>query len=162
MKRIIIHWTGGTGQPNNTDYEHYHFIINKDGFMISGKYLPEDNENCKDKKYAHHTGQGNTGSIGIAVCGMKGFNEKTKQTNYPLTKVQCEKLFFETSRLCQKYQIPITPETVLTHYEFNLKHQIETGKIDIICLPPYPNISKQQIGDFIRSKVLWYLQKLNN
>ena len=158
MKRIIIHWTGGTNQPNRTDYEHYHFIINKDGFMIEGKYAPEDNENCKDCKYAHHTGNGNTGSIGIAVCGMAGFDEKNKHTIYPLTQIQCERLFCEVAKLCEKYSIPITPETVLTHYEFNAQHNIKTGKIDIIYLHPYPNLKKKDIGNFIRNKILWYSQ----
>lgn len=162
MKRIIIHWTAGTNQPNNTDFEHYHFIINKDGFMIEGKYTPQDNECCYDGKYAKHTGYGNTNSIGIAVCGMMGFDEKKKQTKYPLTQIQCEKLFFETARLCKKYNIPITPETVLTHYEFNQKHNIHTGKIDIIYLPPYPNVKKHEVGDYIRNKVAWYFKKLPN
>ncbi len=91
---------------------------------------------------------------------MKDFDEKKRQTNYPLTKIQCEKLFFETARLCYKYKIPITPETVLTHYEFNKRHHITTGKIDIIYLPPYPNIEKEKVGDFIRNKVEWYYKKL--
>ena len=160
MKRIVIHWTAGTGQPNSTDYEHYHFIINKDGIMIAGKYAPEDNEDCTDGKYAQHTGKGNTGSIGIAVAGMLGFDEKRKQTNYPLTQIQCERLFFETARLCQRYKIPITPDTVLTHYEFNQKHNIKTGKIDIIYLPPYPNVQKHEVGDYIRNKVTWYFKRL--
>lgn len=124
--------------------------------MIAGKYTREDNENCKDGKYAKHTGCGNTGSIGIAVCGMAGFDEKKKQTLYPLTQVQCEKLFFECARLCNKYNIPITPDTVLTHYEFNQKNNIKTGKIDIIYLPPYPNIKRDNVGNFIRNKVNWY------
>lgn len=129
--------------------------------MILGKYKPEDNLNCQDGKYAHHTGQGNTGSIGISMCGMAGFNEKTKYTKYPLTKVQCEKMFYECAKLAKKYSIPITEDTVLTHYEFNKKHNIKTGKIDIVYLPPYPNVQRDKIGDFIRSKILWYHSKLS-
>ena len=72
MKRIIIHWTAGTYQPNNTDFEHYHYLVNGDGMVINGKFKPEDNLNCNDGKYAAHTGGGNTGSIGIAMCGMSG------------------------------------------------------------------------------------------
>lgn len=156
MDRIIIHWTGGTNQPSNADYEHYHYIINKDGIMIEGKYTPEDNIDCTDKKYAQHTKLGNTGSIGIAVCGMKDY----PNTKYPLTQIQCEKLFFECARLCKKYNIPVTPDTVLTHYEFNKKHNIKTGKIDIIYLPPYSNIKHDDVGNFIRNKILWYYKRL--
>jgi N-acetyl-anhydromuramyl-L-alanine amidase AmpD len=158
LYRIIIHWTAGTNQPNNTDFEHYHFLINGDGILFNGKYTPKDNINCNDGKYAQHTGHGNTGSIGIAVCGMYGFNEKTLKTRYPLRQIQCEKLFFECARLCKKYNIPV--ENVTTHYEFNLKHEIKTGKIDIVYLPPYPHIKKENIADFIRNKILWYYKRI--
>lgn len=158
MKRIIIHWTAGTYQPNYHEYQCYHYLINGDGVLFKGKYTPEDNENCYDGKYAQHTGGGNTGSIGIAVCAMAGFENSVKVGKYPITPAQCEKLFFEVARLCKKYNIPITPDTVMTHYEFGLKHPDtkSKGKIDIIYLPPYPKETKETIGDFIRGKVRWY------
>lgn len=156
--RIIIHWTAGTNQPNNTDFEHYHYLINGDGVLFNGKYVPEDNINCNDGKYAQHTGHGNTGSIGISVCGMKDFSEKTLKTKYPLTQVQCEKLFFECARLAKKYSIEL--KDIMTHYEFNQRNGIKTGKIDIIYLPPYPQIRKENVGDFIRNKILWYYKRI--
>lgn len=160
MKRIIIHWTAGTLQPNNVDYQHYHYLINGDGLVIKGKYRPEDNLNCNDGIYAQHCGGGNTGSIGIAVCGMLGYKNRQQAGNYLLTKIQCEKLFSEVANLCKKYNIKITPDTVLTHYEFGKKHPntSSAGKIDIIYLPPYPLVDN--VGDFIRSKVLWYYKKM--
>ncbi len=162
MKRIIIHWTAGTGQPNKTDLEHYHFLVNKDGIIIKGNYIPEDNENCQDGKYAQHTGKGNTGSIGISMCGMCGFSEtRFNSTKYPLTTVQCEACWLKVAQLCVQYNIPITPTTVLTHYEFNKQNNIKTGKIDIIYLPPYPYVKKENIGDFIRNKILWYFKRLS-
>ena len=50
----------------------------------------------------------------------------------------------------------------MTHYEFGLKNPKTTsaGKIDIVYLPPYPQIKKQDIGNFIRNKVEWYSKKL--
>lgn len=161
LKRIIIHWTAGTGQPNKLEYQHYHYLINKDGIVVEGKYKPQDNENCYDGKYAQHTGGGNTGSIGVAVCGMLGFTNRDNVGNYPLTQIQCEKLFEEIARLSKKYNIPITPDTVMTHYEFGQKHRNTSsfGKIDITFLPPYPWVSQQDVGKFIRSKAKWYLQK---
>lgn len=161
MKRIIIHWTAGRLEPNQYEYEHYHFLINGNGLVIEGKYKPEDNENCNDGKYAQHCGGGNTGSIGIAVCGMFGYYNRNRAGNYQLTKVQVEKLFDEVARLCKKYSIPVTPDTVLTHYEFGQMHKNTTsyGKIDITYLPPYSWISKEDVGSFIRSKVRWYLSK---
>ena len=68
MKRIILHWTAGANEPNNTDYQHYHYLVNGNGVVVKGKYNPEDNLNCNDGKYAQHTGGGNTGSIGVAMC----------------------------------------------------------------------------------------------
>lgn len=160
MKRIIIHWTAGTNQPNYTDLQHYHFLINGDGVVIKGKYEPEDNLNCSDGKYAQHCGGGNTGSIGIAVCGMAGFRNRANVGRYPLTRVQCEKLFSTVAKLCLQYNLPITKQTVLTHYEFGKAHPNTSskGKIDIIYLPPYPLVDN--IGDFIRSKVIWYYKKM--
>lgn len=43
MKRIILHWTAGSYQPNHTDFEHYHYLVNGQGLVIEGKYKPEDN-----------------------------------------------------------------------------------------------------------------------
>lgn len=164
MKKIIIHWTAGTNQPCNTDYEHYHFLVNKDGVIIAGKYSPEDNENCNDGKYAQHCGGGNTGAIGVSMCGMYvPKNVCIKETKYPLTKIQCEAMFKLVAELCKKYNIPITNKTVLTHYEFGQANPKTSsfGKIDIIYLPAYPDIEKNKMGDFIRNKIRWYFDKLN-
>lgn len=159
MKRIIIHWTAGTNQPNGTDYLHYHYLINGDGLIVKGKYKPEDNLNCYDGKYAQHTGGGNTGSIGVSMCGMY-VPAKTpiQQTKYPLTKKQVEACFELCAELCKKYKISITAQTVMTHYEFGLSHPNteSKGKIDIIYLPPYPTEQANKIGDFIRNKIRWY------
>ena len=42
MKRIIIHWTAGVYNPNQTDFEHYHYLVTGDGLVIKGKYEPKD------------------------------------------------------------------------------------------------------------------------
>lgn len=163
MNRIILHWTAGTNQPCSTDYEHYHYLINKDGVIIKGKFTPEDNLNCNDGKYAQHCGGGNTGSIGISMCGMYvPKNTDIKDTKFPLTKIQCEAAFKLIAELCKKYNIKITPQTVLTHYEFGQAHPKTSsyGKIDIIYLHAYPDITKNEMGNFIRSKVRWYFGKL--
>ena len=159
MKKICIHWSAGTNQPNQTDYQHYHYLINGDGMVFNGKYKPEDNENCNDGKYAQHCGGGNTGAIGVSMCGM--FTPKGtdfRKSPYPLTKKQCERCFKLVAELCKKYNIPITPQTIYTHYEFGQKHPNTSsyGKIDIVYLPPYPELNASQIGDFIRNKVKWY------
>lgn len=161
MKKIIIHWTAGTYQPNTTDFEHYHYLVNGDGVVIKGKYKITDNENCNDGVYAQHTGGGNTGAIGVAMCGMAGFTSPQNSGKYPLKKVQCERCFKLIAELAKLYNIPINPQTVMTHYEFGLKHPetSSAGKIDINYLPPY-DIRDKKVGNFIRSKSKWYLLNL--
>ena len=160
MNKIIIHWTAGTYQPNTTDLEHYHFLIDGEGKKHNGKFKPEDNENCNDGKYAAHTGGGNTGAIGVSMCAMAGFNSAASCGNYPITPVQLEACFKLCAELCKKYNIPV--ENVWTHYEFGINHPDTTshGKIDMIYLPPYPLVKRNEVGGFIRSKIRWYLNKL--
>lgn len=162
MKKIILHWTAGTNQPCNTDYEHYHYLINKDGVVIKGKYDVRDNENCTDGRYAAHTGGGNTGAIGVSMCGMAGFKSAKEVGKYPLTKIQCEAAFKLIAELAKRYGINITPQTVMTHYEFGQKNPKTSsyGKIDIVYLPPYPELTKDEVGNFIRNKVRWYRGKV--
>ena len=162
MKRIILHWTAGTYFPNSTDLSHYHYVIDKNGKVYNGKYKPEDNENCNDGKYAAHTGGGNTGSIGISVCGMAGFNSRNNPGRYLIAQKQMEAAFKLCAELCKRYSIPITNQTVLTHYEFGLANPRTTsaGKIDISYIPYCPEIPARSVGDYIRNKVKWYCSKL--
>lgn len=160
MKRIIIHWTAGANSPNATDKQHYHFMVDSNGVVHYGVFQPKDNENCTDGRYAQHTGGGNTGSIGVALCGMCGFTSSKNVGKYPLTKKQCEATFKLCADLCKKYGISVTAQNVMTHYEFGKSHPntSSAGKIDIIFLPPYPEQTTDKIGDFIRSKIRWYSQ----
>ena len=162
MKRIIIHWTGGIYQPNTHEFDCYHFLINGDGLVIKGKYTPEDTLNCSDGKYAQHTGGGNTGSIGVALCGMMGFKDRNNLGTCPITRIQFESTMKLCAELAIKYKIPISSTTVMTHYEFGLAHPASTskGKIDIIFLPPFSWLEKDEIGKFIRSKIKWYYNQL--
>lgn len=162
MKRIVLHWTAGNYYPSDYEKSHYHFLIDKDGKIYNGKFKPEDNEICRPEKYAAHTGGGNTGSIGIALCGMAGFKNKNSVGNYPILKKQFESCMELCAKLAKKYKIQVNYQTVFTHYEFGLRNPKTTsaGKIDIIYLPPYPWVEKDEIGSFIRTKVKWYLNKI--
>ncbi len=160
MKRIIIHWTAGAYTPNATDLEHYHFLVDRDGEVHNGKYKPEDNENCNDGRYAAHTGGGNTGAIGVSMCAMAGFKSVSDCGKYPIKPVQLESCFKLCAELCRKYNIPV--ENVWTHYEFGINHPDTSshGKIDLIYLPPYPLVKRNEVGGFIRNKIRWYLSKM--
>lgn len=158
MQRIIIHWTAGGNVPTLYEKEFYHYLIDSLGKIHLGKFKPESNMICRKGMYAAHTGGGNTGSIGVALCAMADFKNKNDVGDFPITKVQFEAAMKLCAQLAKQYNIKITPETVMTHYEFGQKHSQTTsyGKIDIIFLPPYPWISKDDVGSFIRSKVRWY------
>ncbi len=163
MKRIIYHWSGGSYYPSASDILHYHFMIDEKGNIYNGKFKPQDNENCLDGVYAAHTGGGNTGSIGVSFLGMFGFVSRLNLGRFPLTKIQCEAGFAFGAKLVKHYCMDINnPMTIQTHYGFGIRNPKTTssGKVDIIYLPPYPQISKEDIEEFIRNKVKWYLKKL--
>ena len=161
MKRIIIHWTAGGYYPTDYEKEHYHFLIDRDGKVHNGKFKPENNEVCKTGRYAPHTGGGNTGSIGVAICAMAGFKNSKCLGSYPILKKQFESTMEFCATLVKKYGFEITPKSVMTHYEFGVKNPKTTsaGKIDIIHIPPYAWVDKNEVGSFIRSKIKWYLLK---
>ena len=161
MKRIILHWTAGGYYPTDFEKEHYHYLVDKDCKIHFGKFKPEDNRVCKIGKYAAHTGGGNTGSVGVAICAMAGFKHHLNLGKYPIQKHQFERTMEFCAELVKKYDINISPQTVMTHYEFGCKNPKTTsvGKIDIIHLPPYPWVAKEEVGSFIRSKIKWYLNK---
>lgn len=163
MKRITIHWTCGTYTPNSCDLLHYHFLIDGNGNIINGKYTPEDNINCKDGKYAAHTGGGNTNNIGVALCGMHGYEVNKairKLGSYPLRKLQFDSLYILVANICKKYDIAVNEDNVLTHYEFGLKHPNTTskGKIDINFIPHMPNLQAKEVGNYIRENIRKHLR----
>lgn len=161
MKRIIIHWTAGGYYPTVYEKNFYHFLVDKDGKTHAGVFKPESNKKCVKGNYAMHTGGGNTGSIGVSLCAMAGFKNRQSAGDYPITAKQFEAAMELCAKLCKEYDIEVTPETIMTHYEFGINHPQTTsaGKIDIIYLPPYPWVAQKDIGGFIRTKIKWYKQK---
>lgn len=164
LNKITIHWTAGYYFPTFHEQSSYHFLVKDDGKIVYGYNSPEANLNCKDGNYAAHTGGGNTGNIGVAMCAMAGFKDKNNPGKYPITKVQFEACMKLVAELCIKYGIPVTSQTVFTHYEFGLRNPKTSskGKIDIIHIPPYPFVTASECGQFIRSKVKWYIERLKN
>ena len=158
MQRIIIHHTAGSYKPNEIDFESYHILIDNFGNVYKGKYKIKDNEDCRDLIYARHTYLGNTGSIGIAACCNYGFDLKHKQSLYPFTLKQFNKLCLECAKLCKEYNIQVNH--VYTHYGFDKIHNIKQGKIDITYLPWKPELNPDQVENYFRQEIRKYLQKL--
>lgn len=160
MKRIILHWTAGRYYPTSFEKQFYHYLIDKEGKIYEGLYKPEDNIDCTDGKYAAHTGGGNTGSIGVAMCAMSGYKSPSNCGSFLITPIQFESCMEFCARLCQKYNLEVNENTVMTHYEFGKNNPKTTsaGKIDITYLPSYSWVGKNDIGSFIRTKVRWYMK----
>src|SRR5574344_1925435 len=98
----------------------------------------------------------------LLCCGMAGFNLNHKQTKYPITQKQVEAMCSKAAKLCIKYGIQVTAETVFTHYEFDQKRLVNEreGKSDIAYLPYLPNLSREKSGDFLRNKIGWYITQI--
>lgn len=169
MRRIVIHWTAGIYTPNSIEKEHYHYLIGYEpsqrtpkgkAKVYEGIYKPEDNFSCRTR-YAAHTAGGNTSSIGVAICGMLGFVDMHHIGDYPIKPVQAEACYDLCAKLCRKYNIPVQKNTVLTHYEFGRQHPYtkSKGKPDIMYLAPNPSLCANEIGDYMRAKIQYYINK---
>ena len=68
----------------------------------------------------------------------------------------------KAAKLCNKYGIEVTAETIFTHYEFDQKRTANEreGKSDIAYLPYLPNISKDRAGEYLRNKISWYITQI--
>ena len=154
FKRITIHWTAGTNKPNAHEKECYHFLVDDKGKVTKGNHKPEDNLDCSSN-YAPHTGGGNTGNIGVAMCGM--INK-----NFSLTAAQVEATCKLVAELSKKYNIPINSDSVLTHAEFGRKfpNSSSYGKIDIDKIPCMCLYGIDVVGSKLRQKIAWYRQRL--
>lgn len=159
INRICIHWTAGFGTPNNDDMQHYHIIVDNKGNYIQGYHKISDNANCKDGNYAQHCALGNTGTIGIACCGMVGFNIKTKHTESPLTEKQIESLCKKCAELAKEWNIPIDSSHIYTHMEYDSTHAKE-GKIDIVYLPHNRLYSMEKVGNYLRGAIKDYYKTI--
>jgi N-acetyl-anhydromuramyl-L-alanine amidase AmpD len=118
MARLVLHWTAGGPEPSEMDRAHYHFLVSRRGRLIRGEHSIKDNVNAADDDYAAHTRRLNTGSIGVALCGMQGARERPfKPGPYPLTKGQWNNALLLCADLCERYGIVPNPRGLLMHSE---------------------------------------------
>ena len=157
MQRIIMHWSAGTHSVSALDRQHYHYVIDGTGIVSEGDHSPEDNlGQLSPGKYAAHTLNCNTGSIGVALAAMGGAVEAPfKSGSWPITEAQINALAALCARLCARYGIPVTRRTVLSHAEVQPTLGIaQRGKWDISWLPgmskPADPVS---VGDHIRQLI---------
>lgn len=158
MQRIIVHWSAGSHTASTLDLQHYHFVIDGQGRTHRGVHPVSANAgSLKPGKYAAHTLNANTGSIGVALAAMAGAVERPFSAGkYPITPAQVEALAALCADLCRQYDIPVSPRTVLSHAEVQPTLGIvQRGKWDIAWLPgmtaPADPVA---VGDQIRTRIV--------
>lgn len=161
MKRVIAHWTAGTYAVSGLDKEHYHYIVDGSGNIVDGKYPVSANASPINGKYAAHTLNCNSDSIGIACACMLGAEEGKTNGKFPINEVQFEAMCKDIAKLCRIYGIPIKPETVLSHAEVQGTLGIkQRGKWDIAVLPFKGLTGAKACGDYMRTRVQSYVTAL--
>jgi len=156
LKRIIIHWTVGGYTATDLDRSHYHFIVQGDGSVVHGKMKPEDNISTNDGIYGAHTLSLNTGSIGVAIAAMGGAQERPFKSGFaPMKTAQINAMCKLVQELCERYGIPVTRETVLTHAEVQPTLGVkQRGKWDIAWLPGMQAPGNPvTVGDELRMRI---------
>lgn len=137
MKRIVCHWSAGGPSPSEMDKEHYHLLLARTGKVIRGEHSILDNVSAGDNDYAAHTRGCNTGSIGVALCGMQDAVQRPFAAGpYPLTKGQWNNAIIVCAELCERYRITPNPKGLLMHCEVPEQMGIpQPGKWDVSVLP---------------------------
>lgn len=160
LKRTITHWTAGGNRASPEDLEHYHFVVEFDGTVQKGREEPEDNVVTSDGDYAAHVLKLNTGSIGVAMAGMRGATETPFDPGpSPLTEKQFETHCLLLAELHRRYSIPVSRTTCITHAEVEPTLGVkQKGKWDITRLPFKPEIRGAiPVGDYMRERVASYV-----
>lgn len=170
IKRVIIHWTGGTYEPNRIDLASYNFVVDGKGVTYHGvpvqrHFLKDWPHNRAQGTYAAHTRRLNGGSVGVAACGMKDAVEDDTFGDYPIKQVQFEELCETVASICLAYNITIGEETVLTHAEVDGTLGVrQRSKWDYNVRPwqdePDADVSAFDIGDDFRALVTTYRDEM--
>lgn len=160
MKRIIVHWTAGGYKANPIDIAHYHILIEESGKLVRGTHSIADNVNTSDRDYAAHVLGFNRGSIGVSMCCMHQCVEKPfGGGKFPMTERQWEVMLHVVAQLCQRYDIAVTPQTVLGHGEVHKNCGVrQLGKWDPMVLPWSTKLSPGEVGDLLRQEIQQILE----
>lgn len=164
MKRIALHWTGGTHRASAYEREHYHEIAQGDGSRVLGAKAPESNKAPLGPDYVRHTGGMNTNTIGLAICAMGGKEVRESPLHkglYPPTQESIDALCVMAAEYCHTYDIEVTPETVFIHAEVKPRWGRGAYKWDITVLPGHEKqLSARKAGDILRAQVSHELSKI--
>lgn len=136
MLRIVTHWTAGAGFPSAEDASSYHVLIDCVGKVHRGDHPITDNLSTADDDYAAHTRGLNTGSIGLALCGMAGASQHPfAPGRYPIKKPAWNNMLIAAADLCRRYKITPDERGLLMHAEVERIYNVaQRGKWDVTVL----------------------------
>jgi N-acetyl-anhydromuramyl-L-alanine amidase AmpD len=155
-RRVILHWTAGGKNPNPTDFAAYHYLVAQSGEVHPGKHGVEANMRKvgPDRPYAMHTRALNSFSVGVSLCGMAGAREGGPFGPHPITEEQTRAACAFVGELCKAWALPVSENTVFTHWEAQSLHGVkQSGKWDISVFPWNVTISAKEIGPILREWV---------
>ena len=159
MARVVLHWTAGAHKASALDKEHYHVLVEGDGTVVYGTHPIDANAKPAREPRASHTRNLNTGSIGVSLCCMRDAVERPFSAGpSPMTITQWQVAAEVVAELCAKYNIAVTPRTVLAHGEVQAVLGVaQLQKWDPLVLPFTPNVARQQVMDQFRASVQQHL-----
>jgi len=163
MKRIHVHWTAGAHKANATDKKSYHILVEGDGKLVRANKSIKANEKGSGMKPAYHTLHANTGAIGISMCCMAGAKEKPfNPGKWPMTQAHWDTMIEAVADLAKRYDIPVTPQTILTHAEVQPNLSIKQhNKWDVTRLAFDSSVKGyKQVGDKMRKQIVAALDKI--
>jgi hypothetical protein len=164
LGRVHVHWTAGAHKCSEFDRGHYHVLVEDDGKIVRGLCdLAANSTTHPYGRKANHTLNANTGAAAVSLCCMAEAIERPfKAGKYPLTRKQWDVGAMATAELCFRYNIKVTPRTVLTHAEVQANLGIrQRGKWDIAILPFDMNYdTARECGDLLREQVQEHLIKI--
>jgi len=171
IHRVIVHWTAGGYAVNHVDREHYHMVLQDqqrlgrgtDVLAVRGVHAPAANDVTRDRVYAAHTRDLNTGSYGLAAACMLDAEPGGPYGPAPLTRLLWERLAQAAAEVCHRYGLEVTERTVLQHGEVAAIYGLpQGGKWDCLELPFDRALSRAEVAAQFRRKVSWYLHRLRS
>lgn len=154
VSRVIMHWTAGGYTPNAIDRAHYHFLIDGQGEVVIGPRKPG--------LYLPHTRMLNTGSVGLAICAMRGARQVPFHAGeQPLTHLQWERACQAAAEILHAYGLELSERTLLCHSEVTRVYgRRQLGKWDVDRLAFDPVLKPGAVHANMRRKAEWYLKRL--
>ena len=153
---VVLHWTGGGPRANSVDLAAYHFVVEADGTIRSGRWSVGANMRpVKGDAYARHTGGFNSFRIGISGAGMLNYASRTSPGLHPLTETQVRRMTELAAYFLSLAALdPEDPRHLCTHREVWTLHGIKGTrnhqKTDIEFLPFLPEVERDAVGPWLR------------